>query len=68
MNEIPNPQYMKFSTNISITFRDPETNNIYPKQVSDPSINIVMKDELHKEPFNLYLNEYGKIRVYSMVF
>jgi hypothetical protein len=65
MNEIPNPLYMKFSTNISITFRDPETNNIYPKQVSDPSINIVMKDELHKEPFNLYLNEYGKIRVYS---
>jgi len=65
INVISNPLYMKFTTNISITFRDPDTNNVYPKTVSDPEIKIIMKDEIHKEPFNLYLNNEGKLRVYS---
>ena len=67
LNLIPfsKPLTMAFTETISITFKDDITGNENPKNVLDSSIKIINKSDKLREPFNLYLNDEGKIRVYA---
>ncbi len=60
---IPNPIAMVFSSNISIIYKNPSNGNQETKTVVN--INLVIKDEKHREPFTFYINDDGKIRVFA---
>jgi len=61
--EYPNPQAMVFSSTISIIYKNDTTGNQETKQITN--INLVTKDEKHREPYDFYINNDGKIRVYA---
>jgi hypothetical protein len=59
------PLSMAFTETISISFKDDISGHEKPKNVLDSSIKIINKSDKLREPFNLYLNDEGKIRVYA---
>lgn len=61
--EFNNPLAMVFSSSISIIYRNPSNGNQETKQITN--INLVIKDEKHREPYDFYINDDGKIRVFA---
>jgi hypothetical protein len=59
------PLSMAFTETIAISFKDDVSGKERPQNVLDSSIKIINKSDKLREPFNLYLNDEGKIRVYA---
>ena len=59
------PITMSFTETISITFKDDISGYEKPKTVLDSSIKLINKNDKLREPFNFYINDEGKIRVYA---
>ena len=59
------PLSMAFTETIAISSKDDVSGNERPQNVLDSSIKIINKSDKLREPFNLYLNDEGKIRVYA---
>ena len=60
---IQKPLSMSFNDKIEVIFADNVSGNHAAKTVID--INLIMKDDKHREPFNFYLNDEGKIRIFA---
>jgi hypothetical protein len=56
---------MSFTENISISFKDNISGYEKPRTVTDSSIKLINKTDKLKEPFNFYLNDQGRLRVYA---
>lgn len=57
---------LSFSIGDTITiFKNNKNGNIEQTPVLDRDIKLVLKDDKHREPFNFYINNEGKIRVFS---
>ena len=56
---------MTFNDSISIKFIDDVSNAEKPQTVLDSSIKLINKNDKLREPFNFYINDEGKIRVYA---
>jgi hypothetical protein len=63
VNNIQNPLSMSFNNKIESIFIDNVSGNHAPKTVTD--IDMIIKDDKHREPFNFYINDEGKIRVFA---
>lgn len=65
LNMIPfeKPISMVFSNTITINFIEVETNYKRPRSVIN--VELIMKDDIHREPYSFYINNEGKIRVIS---
>lgn len=61
--EYNSPLSMSFSSNISIIHKNAKNGNHETKQIT--KINLVIKDEKHREPYDFYINDEGKIRVFA---
>lgn len=59
------PLTMSFTENISISFKDDISGYEKPRTVTDPSIKLINKTNELREPFNFYLNDEGRLRVYA---
>lgn len=59
-----NPISFIMSDNITIIFKDGNGNE-QMANILNKNIKIVMKDDKRREPFNFYINDDGKIRVYA---
>jgi hypothetical protein len=59
------PLTMTFKDSISINFIDDISNAEKPQTVLDSSIKLINKSDKLREPFNFYLNDDGKIRVFA---
>jgi hypothetical protein len=59
------PLTMAFTETISISFKDDISGYEKPKTVLDSSIKLINKNDKLREPFNFYLNNEGKLRVYA---
>ena len=59
------PLTMTFNDSISIKFIDDVSNAEKPQTVLDSSIKLINKNDKLREPFNFYLNDDGKIRVFA---
>lgn len=57
---------LSFSIGNTITiFKYNKNGNIEQTPVLDRDIKIVLKDDIHREPFNFYINNEGRLRVFS---
>ena len=63
--EFSKPLTMTFNDSISINFIDDISNAEKPQTVLDSSIKLINKSDKLREPFNFYLNDDGKIRVFA---
>jgi hypothetical protein len=63
--EFTRPLTMSFTDSISISFKDDISGYEKPRTVLDRSIKLINKNDKLKEPFNFYLNDDGKIRVFA---
>ena len=54
---------MSFKDKIEIIYIDNVSGNHTAKTVT--TINMIKKDDKHREPFNFYLNDEGKLRVFA---
>jgi hypothetical protein len=61
--EFNRPLAMVFSSGISIIYKNASNGNQETKQVVN--INLVIKDEKHREPYDFYINDEGKIRIFA---
>ena len=59
------PLSMAFTDNIAISFKDDVSGNEKPKNILDSSIKIINKTDKLREPYNFYINDEGKMRVYA---
>jgi hypothetical protein len=59
------PLTMSFTDSISISFKDDISGYEKPRTVLDRSIKLINKNDKLREPFNFYLNDEGKIRVFA---
>jgi len=59
------PLTMTFKDSISINFIDDISGYEKPQTVLDSSIKLINKSDKLREPFNFYLNDDGKIRVFA---
>ncbi len=62
--EYPKPITMSFNQNIVIVYISPSTGYQENIVVSN-DITLITKDEKHREPFDFYINDQGKIRVFA---
>jgi len=62
--EYPKPITMSFNQNIVIVYISPSTGYQENIVVSN-DISLITKDEKHREPFDFYINDQGKIRVFA---
>jgi hypothetical protein len=60
---IPSSLSMSFKDKIEIIYIDNVSDNHTAKTVT--TINMIKKDDKHREPFNFYLNDEGKLRVFA---
>jgi hypothetical protein len=63
ITEFDNPLAMVFSSSISIIYKNKSNKNQETRQIT--KINLVIKDEKHREPYDFYINDDGKIRVFA---
>lgn len=63
INEIQGPLSMSFKDKLESMFIDVKSGNHSSKTILD--INLIIKDDKHREPFNFYINDDGKIRVFA---
>ena len=63
VNNIQNPLSMSFNNKIESIYIDNVSGNHAPKTVTD--IDMIIKDDKHREPFNFYINDEGKIKVFA---
>lgn len=63
--EFTRPLTMSFTDSISISFKDDISGYEKPRTVLDRSIKLINKNDKLKEPFNFYLNDDGKMRVFA---
>ena len=61
--DIKYPLSMSFTNNIDGIVLDTISNNQTPRKILD--IELVIKDDKHREPYNFYINDEGKIRVFA---
>ena len=61
--DIKYPLSMSFTNNIDGIVLDDVSNNQTPRKILN--IELVIKDDKHREPYNFYINEEGKIRVFA---
>lgn len=57
------PVSMIFTNTITINFIEEETNYLRPRRVIN--MDLIMKDDKHRDPYSFYINDEGKIRVIS---
>ena len=57
------PVSMSFTNTITVNFIEPITNYLRPRSVIN--IELILKDEKHRSPFSFYVNNDGKIRIFS---
>jgi hypothetical protein len=62
--EYPKPITMSFNASIIIVYISPKTGYQENIVVSN-DITLITKDEKHREPFDFYINDEGKIRVFA---
>ena len=62
--EYPKPLTMSFNTSIVVVYISPLTGYQENIVVSN-NIELITKDEKHREPFDFYINDQGKIRVFA---
>jgi hypothetical protein len=62
--EYPKPLTMSFGSSIVIVYISPKT-GYQENIVVTKDINLIIKDEKHREPFDFYINDEGKIRVFA---
>ena len=60
---IQGPLSMSFKDKLEVIFIDSFSGNHSSMTVID--IDLIMKDDKHREPFNFYLNDDGKIRIFA---
>ncbi len=60
---IQQPLSMSFKDKIEVIFADSTSGNHAAKTVLD--IDLIIKDDKHREPFNFYLNDEGKLRIFA---
>ena len=60
---IHRPLSMSFKDKIEVIFSDSVSGNHTAMTVND--IKLIIKDDKHREPFNFYLNDEGKIRIFA---
>jgi hypothetical protein len=63
VNNIQNPLSMSFNNKIESIYIDNVSGNHNRKTVTD--IDMIIKDDKHREPFNFYINDEGKIKVFA---
>ena len=63
--EFTKPLSMSLSNTISISFKDNISGNENNKTVLDSSIKLINKTDKLREPYNFYLNDDGKLRVFA---
>ena len=59
------PLSMSFNNSISVSFKDDISGYEKPRTVLDSSIKLINKNDTLREPFNFYLNDDGKLRVFA---
>jgi hypothetical protein len=62
--EYPKPLSMSFDTGIVIVYISPKT-GYQENIVITNNMNLITKDEKHREPYDFYINDDGKIRVFA---
>jgi hypothetical protein len=62
--EYPKPLTMSFNTSIVVVYISPIT-GYQENIVVLNDIELITKDEKHREPFDFYINDQGKIRVFA---
>jgi hypothetical protein len=62
--EYPKPITMSFNANIIIVYISPKT-GYQENIVVNNDITLITKDEKHREPFDFYINDEGRIRVFA---
>lgn len=65
LTNINNPLSMSFTDSINIIYIDNISNNHTTKRVSADDVKLIIRDDNHREPYNFYLNDEGKIRVFA---
>ena len=63
--EFLRPLSMAFSNTITINFKDNISGYEKPQTVLDSSIKLINKSDKLREPFNFYLDDNGKLRVFA---
>lgn len=60
---IQNPLSMSFTNNIDGLYVNNISNNQAPVKILN--VELILKDDKHREPYNFYINDEGKIRVFA---
>jgi len=56
---------MSFSTGIIIVYISPKTGYQENIVITDSKIDLIKRDEKHREPFDFYIDDNGKIKVFA---